>query len=741
MTKSIAFLLLGLTAGGIVGYISGVMSVDDTSTDWTPDPTPYASASESEESDEAPLTAPDGGFDSLSHALRAIGGGPTVSGTGRITGTVKDEAGRPIADVVLRAVPNRIGQRGRDSVGEGPPRDASLESQVKSLVRRVQTSRASRRESITDENGQFMFIDLAEGRQYGLRAWKEGYTVSPKHWREANQAKPGDEVGFVAKPVTRVSVAVIMPGGAMAQNASITGRVTRANSSRSISRRWSRQQPYVALPPDSYKIHAATTVDGEEYFSETVDVVVEEGKVPDACVLHLKGMTGIQGTVGMDGGDMTMDHVRVFALHFEGAPPEDSALKDGGGRDDYVSAHDAYKFAFKNLEPGTWRLGVSYANREIAHAVTVDVQDGQVTKVDLNIPAPNPSDYVVCHVVGPDGKPIPKVSFGAGIESGNSSSSGSGAILRRQDGEYWVAHYEGHRGQVEGAKWSLTARTEFGSKRIEYDRASTHELTFQFVEPGTVVATITGYAGSGMKGKLSVMVVKPGTGSESSFWSGSRRGPGNKDDGVFRLGPYEPGIYEVHLNGKAGGGSMQLWKTQVSVVAGDNPVAVPIPQLYTVSVVVPDGKVGRSVSIRPDDAQWSRHRAKLDKDRKATFEMLPAGDYVVEYQSGQMRIHVPGQSTVTFAKKEVDALQVHVSKPEGYYGRSGLQTGDFIVAFNGKSFRGQSELMAAWIGSQKDKEVVCTVDRRGQTFTVTLDPKKLMGGGKDLGGSLRPSTR
>jgi hypothetical protein len=137
--------------------------------------------------------------------------------------------------------------------------------------------------------------------------------------------------------------------------------------------------------------------------------------------------------------------------------------------------------------------------------------------------------------------------------------------------------------------------------------------------------------------------------------------------------------------------------------------------------------------------RWS---ARVEGGR-AVFEGLPAGEYQISGSGalprGQMRVNVPGQTTVRYEPQTVNAYFVRIRSPEGYAAKAGLREGDLVVGIDGQEFTSEAQMGALLTLAREKEECALLVLRGRRTLTLRGDPKRLWG--RDSGATLQPTSR
>ncbi len=698
-------------------------------------------------------------------------------GTKTIRGHVADRDSKVIAGAIVRATrqSDTIRAPGISHTGEAAPAPDTLETAVKVAVQSYYDREADRRDATTDANGQYLFADLREGR-WALHAWCEGFDLAAIG---DAQVRPDATVDFVAVPVVPLEFAVELPDGSTPDAALIqVKRAGEKNVRRSEA--WSREHPRIALVVGDWELKA-TLGDPEQgpawpdyLASDPLNVTVAADLAPQVLSFRLKGSPGIRGDVRFGGASPRRTAIVKILPIAAGAEPDLKLLAQSHpANNNWV--RDG-KYVFKELAPGRYVVGTSrgWRDRILSHAV-VDVGDSMVVQ-DLEIPALDPATCVVAKVKDPKGRMMDDVTFTIEFKSEESSSSGGVEAERRADGS-WLIPLDPVNDEssdlgttwAPGTKVEITARSErFGERMVEITSSATRTVEIQFGESASLVATVSGYSGSGYEGRVRLSLVRRSEGEQHSYFGSDREGVGA--DGTQKFGPVEPGAYRLALTIQQRGGnpweSTQAAVVDVTLASGANHATIEIPTLYSLTIEVQSGAKGSvqlsSVHEDDEDGMYGWHRVAVDAQGRATFTDLMAGEYTVYFSSSSssssddsdqldqlgyggdtsnsMRVRVPAPSgAVRFNPTPLNALVVQINKQDGKLAQAGFQGGDVVVAVDGKEFTTAAEMQAAISSLLTKKTIAFTVVRDGKSVELTVDGSALVNP-FEMGGTFSPTS-
>jgi hypothetical protein len=301
------------------------------------------------------------------------------TGTGKITGTVRDESGKPIAGARLRLA---------DSSSWDP---------------------GKLRETWSDASGAFEFTDVAGG-DFLFWVYARGFEIDAVE-PTATRIRPGSVVDFVGHPTPAIPIRVLGVDGARMQDA-IIERTFRGKSDLSdwsaLDRR--RGDSYVNIPASPTTLRAFAP-DGASDAVAVDATTLAPGAVVE---LRLRERRGIRGRVVFPSNMSVPDSVTI---RVDG---RDAAGSIGSETHKAVAtASSGFLYSVYDLSPGPHEItaiGGTGEGQVIASA-TVTVGDG-MTDADLVVPStsqdggrPNatrtvdPSAFEIEVVGTPDGAP------------------------------------------------------------------------------------------------------------------------------------------------------------------------------------------------------------------------------------------------------------------------------------------------------------------------------------------------
>lgn len=725
------FVLFAFAAGGAFGYLVGDGSGRTELRMEGADVAPAPRAASERRDAPAPSAPPSADTADGSRDASDFPGREVPTGDGTITGTVRDESGQPLARVLVRAWCRTKSRPSTYRRGDGPPDDPDLDAAVRDFVSNWRFQRACRREAETDASGHYEIGGIGDGGWY-LNAWLEGYEL--RHGT-SGEIHAGDVVDFTAKALATLPVTVRMPDGRTAASATIEV----GQGGRRTSQGWSAERPFVRVEPGTWQVRA-NGGDESEYRSEEVTVTVEAGVAPESVTLDLADRPGVRGRV-------------IFASAGENASGTVAAVPagDGGEPDPQILQRSPHRtwfragstFVLRDLTAGRWFVAATTNDGSILASATVEIAEGMVER-DLTVPEPEPREYVIVSVEGPDGTLVADATFYASLNLPRDGAR-SQRYHRLPDGTWRVFNPRPKEGvDTSAGTWTIHVYTQqYGSKVLEYVPRAGARLSCRFEEPAYAEFEVVGADRIGNEGTLQVYLRSmPDENGRTDTAGGFRPIEGGKTS----IGPVVPGEYDAVLSLRDRRGSMtSLATTRIRLVAGHGKQTLTVPPLYSLTVLLPDssGRARGTISLRDASAGERFYQSAEAEDGKIHFENVPAGDYRVWVSgaaSGQMDVTVPASAVVEFRPIVVNAYLVHVTAADGALAQAGFREGDLLVGIDGKEFENAQQIGALFTLARSQKKTRFTVQRGNRIVEIEVEePAKVLGG--NTGGRLEGTHR
>jgi len=672
-----------------------------------------------------------------------------------LRGRATDARGRPLAGVVIRATRHGDEQPGKPEpsrTGQAAPPAPSLEEAVRSAVESYYEHASDFREATTDADGRYLIAELRPGR-YGVEAWREGFRLHDPDGR-AGDVRPDVTVDFLAKSVVPVKVDVRLPGGSQAPAAYVWS--TERGKGNSESGGWSPAEPTIALPPGEHELRASLGDPNsgppwpEFLTAEAAKLTVAEGVAPAAVTLTLKGEPGVRGRVRLADGTAP-PHAQVRLLAQPSGAPDLKRLAEDPEAKSWWTENGEY--LFRELAPGRYVVGMSrdWRNRILAHAV-VEVGAGMVTQ-DLVVPDLDPSTCVVVRATGPDDELLSEVNFQWRVEREKNQWQGDTLPQRKGPGVWWLPLEAVGSNDFDSLKpWPPQTRLflvawsgGFGSMGVEVFQG-TRSVDLRFAPPATLHVTVPGYVGGPYVGRVNFSLERAGEGIHKLGWGGG--GAPGGSDGVAKIGPLQAGrhrlVMTISEKGQQRWNQSEAASMELSLVPGDNHVAMSIPALHSLVVRMPAGSEGRLTLQMIGRTSQRARSAEVPKDGVATFTELPPGEWRLTCMGGAspgvMHVSVPSGGPVDYEPMVVNALRAVVQDGAGQLAAAGFQDGDLVVAVEGKEIASFLDLQLLSTAARMAKSLTLTVQRGAERIPLTVESRWVNDTAR-LGGSFEPATR
>ncbi len=717
--------LVALVAGFAMGYLLGAdsatsapapnISAVEPTVDLPPPPKPEPERPHVTQS--RPL--PDG--DLLGAWMNTLGVELPQQGNGRITGAAALEGGTPLEGVRITATPrwNNPTQA----------RAETLEDSVAAFARRARFEHEGKTHTTTGADGSYELTGLGD-YEYRVNAELEGVRFSIPS--QAYRARPGSTINFDGTAVCTIDVDVRMPDGSQPATAGIS---VRYSSNRSHGSSWHPGSTKTEVEPGTITVHA-TAGEHRQFVSESIEVEAELGH-EKKITLQLKAKPGILCVVSVPPGTPRSNWFYVTLIQEPAPEPPVNAR----GSDRRESLHRGNQVPFTDLEAGNWRLVLSDNYRVLAWTdVTLGAEEFK--EVGLEVPAPKAEDYVVVRVYSPQGELL-DATFnvylrGESPRGGSSSSGGGGETLKRPDGSYWILRHDPSR-LNEGYIYTYEIKVNvkgYGTKVVRYPRDATHELRVDMDPPCTLTVYLPGATTHPLRRELNSKLMQK---TSETSWTGISRtahpddprtsGQQGLESDSVEFGPLSPGTYRFSLTFLDAKGSSSFrhhhtvaeWTFEVA--AGANTQTCPVPALYTLTLLIDDpAQVRRLMLTTPDGG----NRRGVEEIKKRTeLRGMPAGEWLIDTQEGEMRLRVSGDTEVRLEAKEYNAIRVIGLVPGGKVEGMGLRSNDIVVAVDGEPLTGRGLHFLLQASFTKDN-TTWTVVRNGAKIDVTFNGKELL---------------
>lgn len=524
------------------------------------------------------------------------------------------------------------------------------------------------------------------------------------------------------------------PDGEPAASALVYAKPSRGMS-RGRSFTWTPTSPELALPAGKYELSAHSVEGGTRWSaarrSETKLITLREGRPHDPVRLDLRVRPGIAGVVLATPGDPAPGKLLVHLVPLARGQPADPRLLGEPAQSTWL--RDGDRFLFQDLAPGLYLVGAArdWDDPAVGQRV-VEVGDGRL-ECELALPPIPRGGALRVLVRAPDGRLLEQVEFEVRAQRGGRWWNAPAKVQRDGDGAHLLqidTDEVGRRDET-GPITHLELKADHDDycvQRIQFE-PGTRELTLDLLDGGTLELTVVELEGRGLEQRLRVEATPLRSDAHAAGFLGVTRGSVNAD-GIATFTRLAPGSHRIALELRRRKGDAfdhqyrQLVTLELEVAPGMNSAQLRVPTFHALHVR--SALRGRDISLRsidsPEMYDSNALLAKFDAAGRATFEELPAGEYLLATDARSvMRVSVPC-AQVEFVPMEIGALRVVVLDRTGYFVELGLEDGDLIVGVNGVEFAGDAfdELERA-LGNPQAPAPVLLVERGEERLELVID--------------------
>lgn len=676
----------------------------------------------------------------VARSVARTAAGPAVgsAGDGSVQGRVLDEAGQPVAGVVVR-LEGGPAYGGWSSAADLGPTSSGLsaEAEIARDVHGRLTDRATRRESVSRDDGSYAIDGLPDG-VWRIEAFASGAFVRRVGGGGSSTAT-GARVDFVVTPAVPVTFEIVHASGEPVDAAVLEIRSQESVSSREVIVQWTREQPTLPLATGSHTVQAyvdplvysrGREPDAATAESEAVSFLAM-GSGPDAPVqIVVEPSDVIYGVVSIAGERVPDNRPRVALV----AIAEDTNIDElEFGRDlRPESTSSAGQYAFNERAPGRYALMVSTDWSTPASWREVIDYTGGILRRDVLVELDGGDERTLrVTALGPDGSPLGGVRFSAGTETDGRVRTVRGTEETFRGGAYAVDLPADLPlpGEAEAGTsiWVQAIQSEYGSVRHVLAPGEA-ELTLRFDEPALVVATVGQLENRDPGSTLYVSV-------RSSDQTVNLANESATVDaaGVAEVEAVPPGLYRVALHLRAGNdwrGTRTLESFELDLSPGQNSVRFDLPRVYSLTVRVPEDLSTSRLTLTSLGGGEDQGQARTERVRSsvATFAHVQPGPYELRDRSDPprvMQVSVP-TGEILFEGRSATAAIVRIDDGAGRLAQIGLADGDRILGIGSVDYGspGSAATLNSALGARSGTHVL-RVSRNGSTSEMSYDAGQL----------------
>jgi len=572
-----------------------------------------------------------------------------VYGSSRIAGTVLLKNGGPLQGVRVVGLPVRL--------MKSPEADLSLDlaqledESIRELEEYVRLRTSLMAQTVTDSEGKFVLKGLLN-EQYEVRGFHKGYRITTHGGRRSIQIQSDGRIEFVAVPTLEVEILVLSPDGNPVNSAGLQiKRIKTSGGLYDISRRtWSPDSPTIQLAPGRHELYAFT--EGPlPLRSEDASLELTHEDTGKKIELQLVTRPGIQGRVVFPAG-LRPGRSSIYIKAMKVQPGVTPTLKEFRihGGPSYTSFKKNYQFSFLNLKSGRYMVGTGYDNSQEAEIYfeMVEVADS-VVEIDLTVPLPRGNRTAVLHVLAPNGSRLtdanPRVYYRNPAKKGETKA---GTVFSRDDGSWQAIIFKKISDDVQIRELEYyVSSTEFGRRRFLVPSGN-GEYTLRFDSPAWLDLSIDNHPAEQTVNLLQINLHGPNRIQV--------RAPYTTRDGKVRVGPLQPGSWEVVSSFASNQiPAREIERLTIDVRPGENRGSLRFPQLSDLRVFVPNSLDGvRLLLSATKEKSGFSFGTVIDSQREVLFKNLLFGDYYLLLMSekntviSHMPIRVPSGSNTIF---------------------------------------------------------------------------------------------
>jgi protocatechuate 3,4-dioxygenase beta subunit len=611
---------------------------------------------------------------------------PSDHGDAKIEGTVIDAAGAPVGGATITAR--------RSDLGLNPPNFQSddvdrYRTEIAEFLAR--TARETRTTS-SGEDGKFEFTGLDGTLAYDLDARTESADG------EQDRVAAGDSIiillGAQSALVGKVETADGKPVTEFKLRAWRQNRQWEA-----VSSSFNDEEGRFSLPAKPGSMQVEITAPG---FTQEKPADLEVGK---EAVIVLQQAAILTGTVTDKDGNPLSDVVVNQGEREENwnrwgqQPSGPSARTDSKGR-----------YRFDTLSPKESKFTASLG--EMSETQTITLTQGNNTldfKMDVGA-------VLKLRLSDPDGKPIDadQVWF---QEKGN--RGGWPRPERMPAKEPGLIEYAG----LKPGEYTMTVTVSSYpaiSQPITVN-AGVNEQSLKFSKGAMLTGMVTSSSGAKVSG-VGVRLRK----EEEERWGGwgTGRYAQVQEDGSYKLGPAEPGMWRVEVY--ATNTWSEVYSGTVTISEGENSHNITVDSGATVTVKLVDESGNAAGWANVQLTGLKSYNAQSNAEGVATLSFVEVGSYTLVATArglaspSQFVSLIAGDNQLSVKLQKPNCCRVTHVYPDTQASKAGLQVGDLIIEYNSQTITSWGGFGQAVRATNRDADVAMMVERGGSMLTFNI---------------------
>lgn len=641
---------------------------------------------------------------------------PSDRGDGVLNGAVRFPDGKPVAGVMVSLVRTDLDipyPHGEVNTLDPEDNRRAQDEYHREITRQTRLATSS-------AEGRFSFSGLDEARSYNLSAGSREHG-----YNSAYNVTPGEEVNIWLLPHVILRGTVKREDGTSVDRFYVDVRTKQNQDWNSIGgEQFNAAKGEFRTGAQAGKCRVVVTSKGLAMKGEPEVELTEAGGQVDIVMGPAATLTGT--LTGKDGSPLRNANVRLNGVTKEDELSNESkwgrgfgGLRFSGFGGEYwgndegehqATTDNRGRYRIESVIPGDYSIIASYG---VAN---------ETRKAALK-PGPNQQDFsleagctVTVKVNDPKGTPV----VSAWVNFTTADGNGLNYVQMRQQkpGEFIYG------GLVAGKCTMQVGMQGFPGLKKEIElKAGENRFEVAFIDGAYLEGRVTTNSGAVVREHY-VRIGKPGKVNDNEWEDGMYAQTDAK--GKFRLGPVEPGEYEMVLGANSG---QKLSSMNLRLAAGENKQDMVVESLCSLKVTV---KKGGGEPAQQCNVNLSFTQGESNDDSRSTdargeceFHFLKEGDWNLTAYSQEgvqvtQTVHIRrGANEVMIEMRPPDCVKVTWMEPEGEGTKAGLKTGDLITAYNGTATPTLQKLAELVKTTDASATVSISIIRDGSAMAIT----------------------
>lgn len=607
------------------------------------------------------------------------------SWTGVITGEIVDPSGAPItgATVVTAGImpwsDGIVAAKPSETIGRAYSGRPSFRKQLEDAAKVIRKSELVQVEAQSDEGGRFELTGLEAGT-HTVQAYAEGYIIGYK------EAATGGGIRLIGSPVGRFALDLRLPDGTEPAEAIVIA--VSPDGDEQVLASWAPDATELRLSRTQLRVRflagKVRAYDWRHHVGEFTSDVITLVPDPDPSraaeySVTLKEQTQLRVTV--EDKSTVLPRLDPWVkLKAQGQSASEASPMKRRGSGPYMAP---------DLQEGAYEVLVGRGAEEPEVVQVIEVGPG-LNLTEITLGEIDPDSFIVATCTGPEGRPVPEVSFQYSSNSaGGQHVGGIGGVVMRPGGEYWLGWTEVLQGRPRTGTTDVEITALAGSYGSQTKPVGEDgRVAFSFV-PGCELTVMVSDAPRGKVRVQALEVLSDAPANDFRRYS-NKNSAVVDSTGSAAIGLLQPGEYTVTVAAQVSDWQYgpPIAQQTVRLTGGPQTLRLACPPLQDLVLLAPDHKPGtdfhlsRVSSTAGQSYGW---HASLDSDGRAVFSGLTAGPYLLNCWSkegrGQMEISIPC-GEVVFEPMQANGLLVVRVTGDTAGARAGLMAGDILVGVN-----------------------------------------------------------